>query len=403
MKKVMSIILSAVILTSALCTYTYALDRKNDSAENKITQVATEYLSRATRNMYLFEDNDLDSLSIALVMENPLNIQQFKQNRIELREFADNLELVNDKVSYYKYVRSAQEGFVNDFTQKYTVKNIQICDNVAVANITELLTWQYVDYDLPSAAEINYNVTLIMTEDKWLVASVVAPEEYFDQKYIIGDTEFNLDTKITQFNVRYATEKAEYNAYLENENRISEAPTIIRTSSYDPDKAVAYAQKWAMSRNDAFIDFGNVDCMNFASQCIYAGLGGPENTPDTDYMDKSGSDKTERWYWNDYESWCSCSDFRNYVNGSDAALNTGIYEIENGRQMPFWHTIVGSIAHVNTEAGGEYGHAIVFIGYESPLLKDIYFCAHSTNRLNEKFGLHYPDSPAYVITPESLS
>ena len=45
MKKVMSIILSAVILTSALCTYTYALDRKNDSAENKITQVATEYLS----------------------------------------------------------------------------------------------------------------------------------------------------------------------------------------------------------------------------------------------------------------------------------------------------------------------------------------------------------------------
>ena len=45
--------------------------------------------------------------------------------------------------------------------------------------------------------------------------------------------------------------------------------------AYNRDAAVAYAEKWALSRNPAFYNFSGIggDCTNFASQCIYAGSG----------------------------------------------------------------------------------------------------------------------------------
>lgn len=50
---------------------------------------------------------------------------------------------------------------------------------------------------------------------------------------------------------------------------------------YNRDAAVAYAEKWAYSRNPKYYDFSNIggNCTNFASQCIYAGSGVMNYTP----------------------------------------------------------------------------------------------------------------------------
>lgn len=47
----------------------------------------------------------------------------------------------------------------------------------------------------------------------------------------------------------------------------------MKILNYDREAAVAYAKRWAFSRNPAFYDFSRIggDCTNFASQCIYAG------------------------------------------------------------------------------------------------------------------------------------
>ena len=44
-------------------------------------------------------------------------------------------------------------------------------------------------------------------------------------------------------------------------------------SGYSPSKAIAYAQKWAHSRNPNYHDYSNEggDCANFVSQCLIAG------------------------------------------------------------------------------------------------------------------------------------
>ncbi|MDR0936003.1 MAG: amidase domain-containing protein [Oscillospiraceae bacterium] len=43
--------------------------------------------------------------------------------------------------------------------------------------------------------------------------------------------------------------------------------------SYNPANAIAYAHKWAFSRNPRYGDFSNLggDCTNFISQCLHAG------------------------------------------------------------------------------------------------------------------------------------
>ncbi len=56
---------------------------------------------------------------------------------------------------------------------------------------------------------------------------------------------------------------------------------MVRLYPYDRDVAVAYAHRWAYSRNPRFYDYQNIggDCTNFVSQCLYAGTGIMNFTP----------------------------------------------------------------------------------------------------------------------------
>lgn len=72
---------------------------------------------------------------------------------------------------------------------------------------------------------------------------------------------------------------------------ISEMPDYNRT------KATEYARKWAMRRNPAYYDFQMLggDCTNFASQCIFAGAGVMNYTPDTGWYYISLSRRAPAW------------------------------------------------------------------------------------------------------------
>ncbi len=66
---------------------------------------------------------------------------------------------------------------------------------------------------------------------------------------------------------------------------------------YDRNAAVAYARKWALSRNPAYYDFQKIggDCTNFASQCIYAGAHIMNYTPTMGWYYRSSYDRTASW------------------------------------------------------------------------------------------------------------
>lgn len=71
----------------------------------------------------------------------------------------------------------------------------------------------------------------------------------------------------------------------------------MRELSYNREAAVAYARRWAMSRNPAYYDFEKIggDCTNFASQCIYAGAQVMNYTPVMGWYYRSSYDRTPSW------------------------------------------------------------------------------------------------------------
>ena len=85
---------------------------------------------------------------------------------------------------------------------------------------------------------------------------------------------------------------------------------MIHLLPYNRRAAVAYAHKWAFSRNPAFYDFSEIggDCTNFASQCLYAGTGIMNFTPEFG------------WY---------------YIDATDRAL--GFYDPATAHQRPHRH------------------------------------------------------------------
>lgn len=403
MKKLLAIISMSILSTLLCLTMAYATEPVANAPMDSPENVATAFLSDATQNMYLYTENNLDVHTISSM---PVSAEGWAKSRVysiagktlALSDFLENMALVNDKVSYYKYIRSSQNLLVNDFTQTYTVDDIQVFGDMATVSITELLTWQYADYDLPSAARIHYNVTLINDGTCWRVAEVIAPEELFDQQYILGDGLFNLSAEITAFDEATLAEQ-EYLEQVQTQGLLSDnRQTRAARSGYDIDAAVAYARKWAMGRNSPpFLEFDS-DCMNFASQCIYVGLGGASSSHDTNYMDKSGNNK---WYWNDYGAWVSCGDFRDYIKSPDAGL-VADYTQTTG-DLPFWYPgeWTGSVAHVEG-SGGPLSHAIFITDSASPARKDMYFCAHSTDRLNERVSAYYNTCDMFFVSPQYL-
>lgn len=70
-----------------------------------------------------------------------------------------------------------------------------------------------------------------------------------------------------------------------------------RIEAYDRRKAVQYAERWAYERNPAYYDFTGIggDCTNFISQCLYAGSGVMNYTPEVGWYYISANDRAPAW------------------------------------------------------------------------------------------------------------
>lgn len=128
----------------------------------------------------------------------------------------------------------------------------------------------------------------------------------------------------------------------------------MREKTYDRSAAVAYARKWALGRNPAYYDFEKIggDCTNFASQCIYAGAGIMNYTPDTGWYYRSVNDRSAAWSGVEYL-------YRFLVNNRSA----GPY----GRVIPAKDARPGDIVQLGTAEGSFY-HCPVLTAVKPTLL-----------------------------------
>lgn len=148
---------------------------------------------------------------------------------------------------------------------------------------------------------------------------------------------------------------------------------------YNREKALSYAGEWAMSRNPAYYNFDGIggDCTNFASQCLYAGVGVMNYKRDVGWYYVSPSDRAAAWTEANY--------FRRFMlsnrgEGPFAAASS----IDNLELGDF----------INLYNGSTYYHTLIIVGFSGgiPLIaahtNDSYMRRLDTYNYTGAHGLH---------------
>ena len=145
---------------------------------------------------------------------------------------------------------------------------------------------------------------------------------------------------------------------------------------YDREKAVDYARKWAYSRNPQYYSFDNIggDCTNFVSQCLYAGCGVMNYTPDLG------------WYYNSLDdisaAWSGVEYFYNFLVSNKG---DGPY----GEELPLSDAEEGDFIQLSFD-GIKYTHNLIITKIMSfPTPENILIACHSFDSLDRRLSTYY--------------
>ncbi|MBR2354598.1 MAG: amidase domain-containing protein [Clostridia bacterium] len=142
---------------------------------------------------------------------------------------------------------------------------------------------------------------------------------------------------------------------------------------YDRARAVAYAKKWALSRNPLFYDFAGVggDCTNFVSQCIYAGCGIMNYTPTYGWFYITSTDRAPAWSGVEelYRFLTEVPEFRSANGGSGPYAQ----DARTARSIE-----LGDVVQLQNEESKFY-HTLIITGFTE---NDILVSAHTNDALD---------------------
>jgi len=141
---------------------------------------------------------------------------------------------------------------------------------------------------------------------------------------------------------------------------------------YNRRAAVEYAHKWAFGRNPAFYDFSEIggDCTNFASQCLYAGGGVMNYTPDFG------------WYYidpnNRAPAWTGVPFFWDFMTRRTAGVGPW------GVKSALRYLLPGDFVQIRfKESGDVFAHTPVVVSVGNPpTLSNVLVAAHSNDADN---------------------
>lgn len=144
----------------------------------------------------------------------------------------------------------------------------------------------------------------------------------------------------------------------------------MRILAYDRPAVVAYARKWAFSRNPAFYDFSRIggDCTNFASQCLFAGVDVMNFTPDVGWFYRSANNRAAAWTGVEF--------FYRFLIANERGVGNGAGPF--GVEIPLWEIKIGDFIQFGKSTGDFY-HTPVVVGFQGgePLL-----AAHTNDAFN---------------------
>ncbi len=227
------------------------------------------------------------------------------------------------------YVTSSET--LSDAVAKVSAESCSVDGNTAVVSAEDWITVNY--NEGVSAFGYTYTLTLERENDSWTIKEVGGTDANYD--WLMDDAQLEeyyaaagIDTQEGESSVEDGSiEAASLEAYY------------AADYTYDPDAAVAYADKWWNSANPEYPNYVSrgVDCANFVSQSIFAG----------------GIPKSDTWKPGKY-AWVN-------VNGQIAYLkNFGTYMTGNDSTIK-----KGNPVYYDWNRNNVYDHAVICVGTNS--------------------------------------
>ena len=160
---------------------------------------------------------------------------------------------------------------------------------------------------------------------------------------------------------------------------------MLVETNYDRRAAVRYALDWAYARNPRFYDFEDIggDCTNFISQCLYAGCGVMNFTPETGwfYIDSN----------NRAPAWTGVNFLREFL-----LTNPGVAVY--AEEAPFSELRRGDIIQLVNREGAFYHTVIISEIFSPAVSENIFVCAHSVDSRNRRLSTYnYADAVGFHI------
>ncbi len=129
----------------------------------------------------------------------------------------------------------------------------------------------------------------------------------------------------------------------------------MKAIEYDRNAVVAYAKRWAFARNPDYFNFDRLggDCTNFASQCLFAGCGVMNDTPEVGWFYVSLNDRAAAWTGVEFF-------YRFLVGNAETLIGSGIGPF--GREVDISELEAGDFVQLGRSTGDFY-HTPVVVGF----------------------------------------
>ena len=366
---------------------------------------------------------------------------QIGEKETSLADLRENIAFVEKKAAFYSAMRQMQGIYRENLQLSYRYPVFQLEDSFCHVSVTETASFYYVDSDRPSVYETVYSVDLVKLGGQWLVADITDGSR-FDGLYK-EDPAFDTAAALAAFEANLHTEACR----VSNPSPPAAEDTEDGYLPYCGANAAAYAYTYSRQEaralreefyNPLFRSYAGHggDCMNFVSQCMWAGFGGSQTQRSVDSaslpMDTDGD---SQWYSYGADStaepalsWVSCQSFRKYLTGAldgagtegsnasdDRGMCAAILDVGPGSPITGVpaESLIGAAAHVEG-AGGPYAHAILLTDAVGTSRSEIWFCSHTKDMTHIKLGDYYFGpmkvyiprymrlSPPPFITPDAL-
>ena len=402
MKRTLCLLLSVLCVMSAILSYGFNAVAEYSEEELRVMNFVEEFMEKRARTEWLYETHNLSNY--------------FLENNSAATMSAKTTVFL-DTIDYYRSFRSYNGTLRNNFQVTYSNYLLEKTSSGYTVHVSETISFVIADgQNLETIISENYTLEIVEYGNKYYISNIDIENDPFYNR--VKDSGFN---KATLFATHKTMVDNESLTAASTHNKEAMQPRSTTSSiTYSPTTAAAYAQIYAMNCNSNFNSspLSGGDCANFASQCIWAGFGGSNNSTAISNrlypMDNQGS--YTWWYRNSSNytaSWAGTFSIVTYANNMNSAATTEngwrstVYDTANtSNQLPsinFCGAVLLLPGRDSSNAVVNYGHAV--IATLGSTYSNIRYCGHSPYAQNALLS-DYSDlsglsRPIKVIVPSS--